>query len=104
MAGARLIVLDDGLAPSLAAELRARGRPATTVAELGLEAASDADVLAGVAARDAILVALHEPRARDAGAAVAVISSARTDSERRDVVHRHAGAIAAQRRASRRYA
>lgn len=102
MAAAALIVLDDGLPPSLAAELRARGRPAATVAELGLEAGSDADVLAAVGERSAILVALHDPVVK--GQVPVAVVTARTDADRRDVVHRHAGAIAAQRRGRRRYA
>jgi hypothetical protein len=102
MAAARLIVLDDGLPPSLAAELRARGRPATTVAELGLRAAPDADVLAQVAERHGVLVVLREPASAQVAAPVAVVV-ARSDAGRRDVVHRHAGAIAAQRRGRRAY-
>lgn len=97
MAGVRLIVLDDGLSPSLAAELRARGRPATTVAELGLLAASDAAVLAEVDRRGGVLVALRNPGVPSATAPVAVVG-ARSDAGRRDAVHRHAAAITAQRR------
>lgn len=103
MAGGRLILLDDGLAPSLAAELRARGRPATTVAELGLLAASDAEVLVAAAAHEAILVTLQPPLGGLGPGPVAIVA-ARTDAERRDVVHRWASAIAAQRRGRRRYA
>ncbi|MBA2514923.1 MAG: DUF5615 family PIN-like protein [Solirubrobacterales bacterium] len=103
MAAGRLIVLDDGLPPSLAAELRARGRPATTVAELGLTSASDTDVLTAVAERGAILVALHDPRAPLTPTPVAVVV-ARTDAARHEVVHHHAKSIAAQRRGRRLYA
>jgi hypothetical protein len=103
VAAGAMIVLDDGLAPTLAAELRARGRAATTVAELGLEAAPDAAVLAAVAARGAILIALREPGVPVAGARVAVVAADRTDAERRDVVHRHAHAITAQRSGLRVY-
>jgi hypothetical protein len=102
VAAARLIVLDDGLPPSLAAELRARGRAATTVAELGLLSASDVDVLAAVAQRGGVLVMLHDPRERMTPAPVAVLV-ARTDAERHEAVHHHAKAIAAQRRSCRSY-
>ena len=103
MAGApRLIVLDDGLAPSLVRELSRRGRPAATVAELGLSAATDAELLDAVAARDGVLVALHPPGVRTLVAPVALLRP-RGEAERRDAVHRHAAAIAAQRRGSRTY-
>ena len=101
MAG-RLIVLDEGLPPSLAGELAARGRPASTVAELGLEGATDAQVLAAVADRGGVLVVLHDLGLRVAPAPVAVVAAG-TDAARRDAVHRHATAIAAQRRAIARY-
>jgi len=101
MAG-RLIVLDDGLDPGLAAELERRGRAVTTVAALGLAGASDGAVLAGVAARGGVLVALHDPRVRAPAAPVAVLAPGE-DAARRDALHRHAPAIAAQRRGSRRY-
>lgn len=102
MAGARLIVLDDGLASSLARELSRRGRPATTVGELGLAGATDGEVLDAVAARTGVLVALRAPAARTPAAPVAVLRP-RAEAERRDAVHRHAAAIAAQRRGVRRY-
>ncbi len=102
MAGARLIVLDDGLAPALAGELSRRGRPAVTVGALGLAGASDGEVLAAVAARGGVLVALHPPGVRTPPAPVALLRP-RGDAERRDAVHRHAAAIAAQRRGVRRY-
>ena len=102
MAAGRLIVLDDGLDPALAGELTARGRPAATVGELGLAGAPDADVLAAVAARDGVLVALWDLGVRVPPAPVALIG-ARDPAARRDAVHRHAPAIAAQRRGVRRY-
>lgn len=104
MDGARrgLIVLDDGLAPSLAVELERRGRPATTVGALGLAGAKDADVLAAVAERGGVLVALVDLGVRLPAAPVALVT-ARDDAARRDAIHRHAAAIAAQRRATRRY-
>lgn len=98
MAG-RLIVLDAGLAPALAAELRARGRAATTVAELALEGATDAELLAAVRAREAVLVTTH-----DLGAPPVAVITATGVAARRDAVHRHAAAIATQRAAVRRYA
>lgn len=99
----RLIVLDDGFPPSLAGELVARGRPAIALADLGLVGAADAEVLEAVTARDGILVSLHDPGLRNPVAPVAVVA-ARTDADRRDAVHRHVSAIAAQRRGRRRYA
>jgi hypothetical protein len=42
----RRLILDGGVPAELAAELRARGRDAVTVAEIGLEHATDAEVLA----------------------------------------------------------
>jgi hypothetical protein len=98
----RLIVLDEGLPPSLAGELRARGRPASTVAELGLAGAPDAEVLAAVAERDGVLVVLRPPGVRVPPASLALLA-ARDEPSRRDAVHRHAAAIAAQRRAVARY-
>jgi len=104
MAGApRLIVLDDGLPPALAGELARRGRPAATVAELGLAGASDLAVLEAVAARDGVLVALRAPGVRTPGAPVALLRP-HEEAARRDAVHRHAAAIAAQRRGVRTYA
>jgi hypothetical protein len=87
------LILDDGLPRGLAAELRARGRDAAHVAELGLESAPDADVLA----LDGVVVStvrIHAP-----GATVALVRG-----NRREAVHRHAHAMAAQRPGSlRRY-
>jgi hypothetical protein len=91
--GVRRLILDDGLPRALAAELRARGRGADHVAELGLECATDAEVLA----LDGVLVTtvrVHAP-----GATVAVVRGGR-----REAVHRHAHEMAAQRPGSiRRY-
>lgn len=99
MAG-RLIVLDDGLPPALAEELRARGRAAATLAELGLAGgAADAEVLAAVAERGGVLVTTH-----DLGAPPCAVILAPDLPARRDAVHRHAAAIAAQRAGVRRYA
>jgi len=75
----------------LAAELRARGRAARTLAELGLEGATDAEL----AALDGVLVTTVPIP----GATVALVRG-----NRRDAVHRHAHAMAAQRPGSlRRY-
>jgi hypothetical protein len=98
----RLIVLDEGFPPELAGELSARGRAATTVAALGLAGAADAEVLAAVAGRGGVLVVLHDLRVRVPPAPVAHVPAAE-EAARRDAVHRHAAAIAAQRRASARY-
>lgn len=85
----RELVLDDMLPRALAQELRARGREARTLAELGLEHASDAEV----AALDGVLVTTVELK----GAAV-------VRGNVREAVHRHAHAMAAQRPGStRRY-
>ena len=78
----RRLILDGGLPSDLAAELRARGRPADSVAELGLEHATDAEVLA----LDGVLVTTVELK----GAAV-------VRGNVRDAVHRHAHVMAAQR-------
>jgi hypothetical protein len=87
----RELVLDDMFPRSLAEELRARGRPARTLAELGLEAATDAEV----AALDGVIVTTTPIR----GATVALVRG-----NRRDAVHRHAHEMATQRTGSlRRY-
>jgi len=100
VARGRLIVLDAGLPPALAAELRARGRAAATLAQLApeLAGAADADVLAAVAGRDGVLVTTH-----DLGAPPCAVIAAAGLAARRDAVHRHAAAIAAQRAGVRRY-
>lgn len=93
------LVLDGGLPPALAGELRARGREAVSVAELGLGDASDAEVLAAVAERGGVLVTTH-----DLGAPPVAIVTVTGPALRRDAVHRHAAAVAAQRAGVRRYA
>lgn len=99
----RELILDDMLPRALAAELAGRGRPAHSAADLGLAGASDAGVLAAAAERDAVLVTTIEPGGGRDGATVAVIA-ARPGAARREAVHRHAHAIAAQPRGSlRRY-
>jgi hypothetical protein len=97
----RLLVLDDMLPRGLAAELTARGRPARTLAELGLPGAPDSEAVAVVG----VLVTADAATAdnRPAGATVAVVT-APAGAGRRDVVHRHAHEMAAQRPgSSRRY-
>lgn len=87
----RALILDDMLPRALAAELRARGRPARTAAELGLEHATDADL----AALDGVIVTT----VAIPGATVALVGG-----NRREAVHRHAHAMASQRPGSaRRY-
>ena len=98
----RLLVLDDMLPPALAAELAARGRPARTLADLGLRGVRDSDSVAVVG----VLVTADEATAvnRPAGATVALVA-APAGAGRRDLVHRHAHEMAAQRPgSSRRYA
>ena len=99
----RELLLDDGFPTSLALELERRGRPARTVRDAALEGATDAELLAG--ARDAVVVTTEPGLAerRPPGATVAVIA-ARGEAARRELVHRHAHAIATQRPGSaRRY-
>jgi hypothetical protein len=87
----RELILDDMLPRALAQELRGRGRPARTVAELGLEHATDAE-LAGL---DGVLVTTVAVP----GATVALVRG-----NRREAVHRHAHEMASQRPGStRRY-
>ena len=81
----RRLILDGGLPPDLAAELRARGRDAVTVSELGLDGATDAEVLA----QDGVLITTAPIRG-----AVVVTGNVR------DVVHRHAHEFATRRRRS----
>lgn len=100
----RELLLDDGLPASLAVELERRGRAARTVRDAGLESASDAELLAR--AGDVVIVTTHAALAseRHPGATVAVIAG-HDEPARRELVHRHAHAIAAQRAGSaRRYA
>ena len=97
----RELLLDDGFPASLAGELERRGRPARTVRDAELEAATDAELLRALG--DAVLVttepALTELRAP--GATVALIAG-RDEAARRELVHRHAHTIAAQRPGSTR--
>jgi predicted nuclease of predicted toxin-antitoxin system len=87
----RRLILDDMFPRALADELRARGREARTVAELGLAGATDAEV----AALDGVLVTTMPLD----GATVALVRG-----NRREAVHRHAHTMAAQRPGSlRRY-
>jgi hypothetical protein len=98
----RLLVLDDMLPRGLADELAARGRPARTLADLGLQGAPDTQALAVLG----VLVTADErlADARPPGSTVALVA-ARPGAPRRDVVHRHAHEMAAQRPgSSRRYA
>ncbi len=95
--GVRLLILDDMLPRALAAELRARGREAATLAELGLESATDAEV----SALDGVLVTAVRVHAQ--GATIAVVAG-QGAAARRDAVHRWAHAMAGQRTGStRRY-
>ena len=79
----RRLILDGGVPPGLAEELRARGRDAVTVAELGFESATDAEVLA----LDGLLVTTVELR----GAAV-------VRGNVREAIHRHAHELRPNRR------
>ncbi len=91
----RELILDDMLPRALAGELRARGRPARTVADLGLEGATDAEL----AALDGVLVTTTPLFA----ATVALVGG-RDAAARREAVHRHAHAMTTQRPGStRRY-
>lgn len=69
------LILDGGLPVDLAAELRARGRNAVHVTEVGLEHATDAAVLAA----DGVLVTT-----------VALRGAAHVRGNVREAVHRHA--------------
>jgi len=93
---ARALLLDDAFPLSLAAELRARGRPAVHVREASLEAASDAHL--GARSSDATLVTTTPL----AGGHVAIVVAG-TDAGRREAVHRHAHEMAVQRAGVRRY-
>ncbi len=93
----RVLILDDMLPRGLAAELRARGRAATTLAELGLESATDAEV----SALDGVLVTTVRVHAE--GATIARVAG-QGAAARRDAVHRWAHVMARQRTGSvRRY-
>jgi hypothetical protein len=90
----RLLILDDMLPHGLADELAARGRPARTLEELGLQGAPDSKVVGVVG----VLVTADEATAavRARGATVALVT-ARPGAPRRDVVHRYAHEMATQR-------
>lgn len=120
MTGARVrtLVIDENLHLRLAAELRGRGRHAVSVSELGLIGSSDPRLLDRLDALlpDWVLVTAdddlpleHGVKLAAAQAAVATIDPDRgaawpLEAYRRDVVHRWAHAIDAQRRGStRRY-
>lgn len=95
----RELILDASLPPGLAAELRARGRPARTATEMGLGGASDRAVAAACDAGDLVLVTTVAVE----GATVAVVDAA-AGPARREIVHRHAHEIARQRAGTlRRY-
>ncbi len=79
----RRLILDGGLPADLAAELRARGRDAAHVSEIGLEHATDAEVLAA----DGVLITTVPLKG-------AVVVSGNV----RDAVHRHAHEFATRRR------
>ena len=79
----RALLIDEGLPAGLAEELRARGRDAREIAG----PVPDAELL--TAANAVLVTTLPLP-----GAAIVV---GRTAEARRDVVHRHAHAMAAQR-------
>lgn len=82
----RRLILDDMLPCELAAELRARGRDAVALGELGLEGAADADVLA----LDGVLVTT-----------VPLPGAVVVRGNVREAVHRHAHEMATRR--PRRY-
>lgn len=95
----RPLLIDDGLPVGLAEELRSRGRDARRL----WPDASDEEALRTVAESGAVLVTAFEPPGAEPGAAVAIVT-ARGAAARRDVVHRHAHEMSAQRPGSiRRY-
>lgn len=97
----RALLLDDGLPASLAGELERRGRPARTVREARLQDFDDAELLER--AGDVVLVTT-EPRlleARPPGSTVALVAG-RDEVARRELVHRYAHSMAAQRPGSGR--
>ncbi len=91
----RRLVLDDGLPAELAAELERRGRPATTIAALGLREATDAEAVRV----DGVLVTTDRATAATRGGTVALVPPGVAG---RDAVHRHAHELAAQRPGSSR--
>jgi hypothetical protein len=95
----RPLLIDDALPHSLAGELIARGRDAGVVDGT----ATDQELLAAADAAGAVLVTSHDDWPAHPPAPVAIVV-ARTMAARRDVVHRWAHAMAAQRAGSvRRY-
>ena len=95
----RPLLIDDNLPQGLDAELRRRGRDARHV----WPAAYDRDALQAVAESGAVFVTVADNLPREPAATVAVVI-ARDAASRRDVVHRHAHEMAAQRPGSvRRY-
>ena len=93
----RPLLIDDGLPAGLAAELRARGRDAR---ELWPDA-SDVEALRTVADSGAVFVTVVDGLPDEPGATVALVAG-RDAAGRRDLVHRHAHEMAAQRPGSRR--
>ena len=83
----RRLILDGGLPVALAAELRARGRDAAHVTEIGLGAATDAEVLAA----DGVLVTT-----------VPLPGAVEVRGNLREAVHRHAHEMGSSH-ARRRY-
>ncbi|HVL97380.1 MAG TPA: hypothetical protein VM266_16105 [Solirubrobacteraceae bacterium] len=91
----RPLLIDDALPAGLELELRARGRRADRVAA----DATDEEALAAAEAEGAVLVTPFElPR----GAAAVAVVRPRGAAARRDAIHRHAHAMAAQRPGSLR--
>lgn len=82
----RRLILDGGLPVELAAQLRARGRDAAHVTEIGLGAATDAEVLAA----DGVLVTT-----------VPLPGAIEVRGNVHEAIHRHAHEMAT--RARRRY-
>lgn len=109
----RVLVLDASLNRRIVGELKGRGRPAVSAAELGLARAGDAELLRGLARRldgqawvlvtaDDFLPAEQAPLVAELGATLATVQAegrARgVDEERfaRDTCHRWAHAMAGQ--------
>jgi hypothetical protein len=82
----RRLVLDDMLPAELAQELRARGRDAVALRELGMQAATDAEVMA----LDGVLVTT-----------VPLPGAVEVRGNVREAIHRHAHEMATRR--PRRY-
>lgn len=95
------LLLDDSLPASLARELTARGRPARALADLGLQGATDAEVLERARADGSVLVTTQP---LDGFESTVAVVTPRAVAARRDVVHRFAHEMATQRSGSlRRY-